>query len=225
MKFCGFLMAFNILLKYFSIINLLCIPILPPCMYRNKIPDDFLNFSCSQLSFIIYLISLNIILLELFSLYRISSALRDSSSETGANFISRSISFIFDLKYRFKFFVSRRLCYLLSLFLHLPFLPNFSDISSEYSELSPSSSHPLSFRPLLLPSNIEKALFLRSRKSSLFVGFNNCRDVIPSIIYSVAGFFSYEQWEKLVVMLVCTSGLRSGVIIWCVGFIDSIKVE
>ena len=54
------------------------------------------------------------------------------------------------------------------------------------------------------------------------MGFNKWRDVDPSIINSVGGFFSYEMWEELGVRAVVMGTLVTGVIILGVGFIDSI---
>ena len=71
-KLSGLRMALRILLKYLSMMSLLCMPILPPWMYLSSPALQTVSLYCSQGSLIISLISLNIILLDLFRISKIS---------------------------------------------------------------------------------------------------------------------------------------------------------
>lgn len=74
LKLSGLRIALRILLKYFNMMTLLCIPIFPPWIYFKSTPVQDKNFFCSHTSLIIYLISLNIILLDLFKISKTRSA-------------------------------------------------------------------------------------------------------------------------------------------------------
>ena len=115
-KLLGFLIAFKILLKYLSMISLLCIPILPPWIYFKSTPEHDSNFFCIHQSLIISLIQLNMILFDLFNVSRSALAFYSQSQFLGFYLMSRSIQLIFDRKQRFKFLVSSLLSYFLSFF-------------------------------------------------------------------------------------------------------------